>query len=55
MRKIKAALIYIKNNIIHIYDNMYLVIDSLIEVNIITGLNNIPRKVNVKPNGYVAH
>ena len=42
---------YIKNHLIDSYGNMYLIIDSLIEINnMITGLDNITlRKVNVKP------
>ena len=42
---------YIKNHLIDSYGNMYLIVDSLIEINnMITGLdNNTLRKVNVKP------
>ena len=42
---------YIKNHLIDSYGNMYLIVDSLIEINnMIAGLdNNTLRKVNVKP------
>ena len=45
---------YIKNQLIDSYGNMYLIVDSLIEINnMITGLDNITlRKVNVKPYGF---
>ena len=45
---------YIKSNTINSDDNMYLNVDSLIDINvIITGLNNITlRKVNLKLCGY---
>ena len=46
-------MVYTKKNLIASDDNMYLTVDSLIEVNnIITGSNNFTlRKVNVKPYG----
>ena len=52
--RLKNALLYIKNNFIDSGDNMYLTVDSLIDINnIITGSNDITlRKVNVKPCGY---
>ena len=52
--RLKNALVYIKNNLIDSDDNMYLTVDSLIDMNnVITGSNNIiPRKVNVKLCGY---
>ena len=38
----KNALVYIKNNLIDSDDNMYLIVDSFIEINnITTGSNNI--------------
>ena len=51
LRKIKKALDYRKNNLIDSDGNVYLTVDSLIEINnIITGSNDIAlRKVNVKP------
>ena len=47
-------MVYIKNNSIDYDGNMYLTVDSLIEINnVITSLNNIAlRKVNVKPYGF---
>ena len=52
--RLKNALLYIKNNFVDSGDNMYLTVDSLIDINnIITGSNDITlRKVNVKPCGY---
>ena len=52
--RLKIALMYIKSNTIDPDDNMYLNVDSLIDINvIITGLNNITlRKVNLKLCGY---
>ena len=49
--KLKTQL-YIQNNLIHSDSNMYLAVDSLIDINnIITGSNkNTLRNVNVKPN-----
>ena len=46
-------MITIKSNLIDSYGNVYLTVDSFIEMNeIITGSNNITsRKVNVKPYG----
>ena len=47
----KNALAYIKNNLIDSDDNMYLIVDSFIEINnIITGSNNIKilREVNIR-------
>ena len=47
----KNALVYIKNNLIDSDDNMYLIVDSFIEINnIITGSNNIKilREVNIR-------
>ena len=47
----KIALVYIKNNLIDSDDNMYLIVDSFIEINnIITGSNNIKilREVNIR-------
>ena len=45
---------YTKSSLNDSDDNMYLTVDSLIDINNInTGLENIPlRKVNVKPCGY---
>ena len=52
--RLKIALMYIKSNTIDPDDNMYLNVDSLIDINvIITGLNHITlRKVNLKLCGY---
>ena len=52
--RLKIALMYIKSNTIDPDDNMYLNVDSLIDINvIITGLNHITlRKVNLKLGGY---
>ena len=52
--RLKIALMYIKGNTIDPDDNMYLNVDSLIDINvIITGLNHITlRKVNLKLCGY---
>ena len=52
--RLKHTLVYIKNNLIDSGYNMYLTVDSMIDINnIITGSNNITlRKVNVKPCGY---
>ena len=52
--RLKKALWNIKNNLIESENNVYLNVDSRIDINsIITGLNNIMlRKVNVKPYGY---
>ena len=49
--KLKTWL-YIQNNLIHSDSNMYLAVDSLIDINnTITGSNkNTLRNVNVKPN-----
>ena len=49
--RLKKGMSYIKNHLIDSYGNMYLIVDSLIEINnMITGLdNNTLRKVNVKP------
>ena len=47
----KNALVYIKNNLIDSDDNMYLIVDSFIEINnIITASNNIKilREVNIR-------
>ena len=47
----KNDLVYIKNNLIDSDDNMYLIVDSFIEINnIITGSNNIKilREVNIR-------
>ena len=45
----KKALMHIKN-VNNSDNNVYLTVGSLIEINNITGTNNItPRKVNVKP------
>ena len=51
--RLKKALIYIKINYIN-SDDMYLIDDSLIDINNITGSNNFTliTKVNVKPYGY---
>ena len=50
--RLKKTLIHIKN--LTDSDNMYLYVDSLIDINnITTGLNDIIlRKVNIKSNGY---
>ena len=50
----KNTLVYTKSSLNDSDDNMYLTVDSLIDINNInTGLKNIPlRKVNVKPCGY---
>ena len=47
--RLKNKLVYIINIFIDSENNMYLTVDSLIDINnIITGLKNItPRKVNV--------
>ena len=52
--KSKKGLLYIKNNLIDSNNNMYLTVDSLININnVITGSNNINlRKVNVKSYGF---
>ena len=48
--RLKNALVYIKNNLIDSDDNMYLNVDSLIDINnVITGSNNITLR---KPRGY---
>ena len=40
--RLKNALLYIKNNFVDSGDNMYLTVDSLIDINnIITGSNDI--------------
>ena len=47
----KNDLVYIKNNLIDSDGNMYLIVDSFIEINnIITGSNNIKilREVNIR-------
>ena len=51
--RLKKSLIYVKNNLIDSDNDMYLTVDSLIDIsNIITGSNNITlRKVIVKPYG----
>ena len=50
--RLKKALIYIKNNLID-SDKMYFTVDSLTDINNITGSNHITlRKVNNKWNGY---
>ena len=47
------TLAYIKNNLIDSNGDIYLTIDSLIEINNITGSNNITlRKVIAKPYGF---
>ena len=47
------TLVYIKNNLIDSNGDIYLTIDSLIEINNITGSNNITlRKVIAKPYGF---
>ena len=52
-KKLQKALVSIENNFTDSDGGMYLRIDSLIEINkIITGSNNILRKVNVKPYGF---
>ena len=53
-KKIQKALIYIENNLIDSDGGMYLIVDSLIELNnITTGSNNITlRKFNLKPYGF---
>ena len=49
----QEALDYIKNNLIDSDGGMYLTVDSLTEINIITGSNNITlRKINVNPYGF---
>ena len=52
--RLRKALIYIKSYFIYSNDNMYLTVDSLIDINNIeTGSINITlRKVNAKPYGY---
>ena len=52
--RLKNPLVCIKSNFTDSDDNMYLTVDSLIDIdNIITGSNNITlRKVNAKPWGY---
>ena len=52
-KRLKEALVYIKNNLIDTDDGMYLTVDSFIEINnIITGSNYLSlRNVNVKPYG----
>ena len=52
-QRLTKALIYMKNKLIDSDKNMYLNVDSLIDIsNIITGSNNISlRNVNVKPYG----
>ena len=52
-QRLTKVLIYMKNKLIDSDKNMYLNVDSLIDIsNIITGSNNISlRKVNVKPYG----
>ena len=53
LKILKQALVYIKNNLIHSDRNMYLTVDSSIEINNITDSNNITlRKVNAKPFGF---
>ena len=52
-KKLQKDLVSIENNFTDSDGGMYLRIDSLIEINkIITGSNNILRKVNVKPYGF---
>ena len=53
-KRLKNALVYIKNNLTDSDDSMDLTNDTLIDIkNIITGLNNITlRKVNVRPYEY---
>ena len=53
-KRLKNVLVYIKNNLIDSNDNIYLTVDSLIDINnMITGSNNMTlRKVHVKPCGY---
>ena len=50
---LKKTLRYIENNLIYYGNNMYLIVDSLIDIsNKVTGSNNITLgKVNVKPYG----
>ena len=49
---IKETLIYIRSNLIDSDNNMYLIVDSLIDINnTITSQNITLRKVNVKPYG----
>ena len=51
--RLKNALVYIKDNLIDSDNKMYSTVHSLIEINIITGSNNIfLRKVSVKPCEY---
>ena len=52
--RLEKALTFIKSNVLDSANNMYLIVDSLIDINIITaGSNNITlRKFNVKPHGY---
>ena len=46
-------MVYIKNSLIDTDGDMYLIVGFLIEINVITGSNNITlRKVNVKPHGF---
>ena len=52
-KRLQKALVYIENNLIDSDSSMYLTVDSLIEINNITGSNNITlRKVNVKSYGF---
>ena len=52
--RLEKALTFIKSNVLDSANNMYLIVDSLIDISIITaGSNNITlRKFNVKPHGY---
>ena len=43
--RVKIALVSIKNILIYSDSNMYLAIDSLIEINNITGSNNFSEKL----------
>ena len=52
-KRLQEALVYIKKNLVDTDGSMYWTVDSLIEINNITGSNNINfRKVNVKPYGF---
>ena len=52
-KRLEKALVYIKNNLFDSDNNMYLTVDSLIDINNrITSSNNITlRKFNVEPYG----
>ena len=53
-KRLQKALVDTESNLIDSDGSMYLIVDSLIEINnIMTGSNNIAlRKINVKPYGF---